>query len=69
MVSQVESALERVLSPSIMRGGVKPRIRTLHAGENLTRQGESGADVYLVLTGYFGSSWTGAGWVSWGRAR
>ena len=51
VVSQVESALERVLSASIMRGGAKPRIRTLHAGEDLTRQCESRAEVYLVLDG------------------
>ena len=50
-MSQVESAVERALSTAIMRGGAKPLIRTLQAGENLTRQGETGTEVYLVLDG------------------
>jgi Cyclic nucleotide-binding domain len=53
LVTAVESALERDLGTSIMRGGAKPKIRTLDAGEALTTQGEAASDVYLVLDGVF----------------
>ncbi len=46
VVAAVESALERSLSTSIMRGGAKPRIRTIAEGEALVRQGEPGTEVY-----------------------
>jgi hypothetical protein len=47
----VESALERELSTSIMRGGAKPKIRTLDAGAALATQGEQATDVFLILDG------------------
>ena len=53
VVAAVESALERSLSTAIMRGGVKPKIRTIAEGENLVRQGEPGTDVFLILDGMF----------------
>jgi hypothetical protein len=53
LVSTVESALERDLATSIMRGGAKPKIRVLDAGATLTTQGETATDVYLVLDGVF----------------
>jgi hypothetical protein len=53
IVSAVESALERSLSSSIMRGGAKPKIRTIAAGETLVSQGEPGTEVFLVLDGMF----------------
>lgn len=53
LVSTVESALERDLATSIMRGGAKPKIRVLDAGTALTTQGEAASDVYLVLDGVF----------------
>jgi Cyclic nucleotide-binding domain len=53
VVAAVESALERSLSGAIMRGGHKPRIRTIAEGENLVRQGEAGTDVFLILDGMF----------------
>jgi hypothetical protein len=53
LVTTVESALERELATSIMRGGAKPRIRTLDAGAALTTQGEAASDVFLVLDGLF----------------
>ena len=53
VVAAVESALERSLSESIMRGGAKPRIRTIAEGEALVRQGEPGTEVYLILDGMF----------------
>ena len=53
IVSAVETAMERQLSIQIMRGGTKPRIRTLRAGDTLTTQGDAATDVYLVLDGMF----------------
>ena len=53
VVANVESALERQLSTTIMRGGAKPKIRTLSAGDALVEQGAPGTDVYLILDGIF----------------
>jgi hypothetical protein len=53
VVAAVESALERSLSSAIMSGDAKPKIRTIAAGENLVRQGETGTDVFLILDGIF----------------
>jgi len=53
VVAAVESALERSLSSAIMSSGAKPSIRTIAAGGNLVRQGESGTDVFLILDGIF----------------
>jgi len=51
LVTAVETALERTLSVQLMHGSAKPKIRRLKAGEVLVRQGEPGADIYLVLDG------------------
>jgi hypothetical protein len=53
VVAAVESALERSLSSSIMRGDAKPKIRSVGEGETLVTQGEPGTDVYLILDGIF----------------
>jgi len=53
VVAAVESALERSLSTAIMRGGAKPRIRTIAEGETLVRQGDPGTEVFLILDGMF----------------
>jgi hypothetical protein len=53
IVSAVESEMERQMSAAIMRGGPKPRIRTLQAGEALATQGEAATQVYLILDGMF----------------
>ncbi len=53
VVAAVESALERSLSSTIMRGGEKPRIRTIAAGENLVKQDEPSTEVFLILDGIF----------------
>jgi hypothetical protein len=53
VTAAVESSLERSLSSAIMRGGAKPKIRKVAAGENLVRQGETGTDVFLILDGIF----------------
>jgi hypothetical protein len=51
LVTQVETALEHVLSVQLMRGGAKPTITRLPAGETLARQGQPGTDAYLILDG------------------
>ena len=51
LVVAVESDLERQMSTEIMRGGNVPQVRRLKAGETLTRQGESGHELFLVLDG------------------
>lgn len=49
LVTEVETALERELSRSIMRG--KPRIRQLKANEMLVQQGDAGSELFLLLDG------------------
>lgn len=49
VVTEVETALERELSRVIM--GHSPSIRSVHAGEPLVRQGESGEEMFLLLDG------------------
>jgi Cyclic nucleotide-binding domain len=51
LVTAVESALERTLSAQVMRGGAKPAIRKVKAGDALVRQGERGSEVFLLLDG------------------
>ena len=51
LVTVAESALERQLSATIMRGGAKPAVRKLAKGAALTKQGERGNDIYLLLDG------------------
>jgi hypothetical protein len=51
LVTAVETALERELSHTIMRGGTEPRIRTIKKGRTLTEQGQPGDDLYLLLDG------------------
>jgi hypothetical protein len=51
LVTLAETALERQLSATIMRGGAKPAIRKLAKDALLTEQGEPGGDIYLLLDG------------------
>jgi cyclic nucleotide-binding protein len=51
LITAVETALERTLSLRLMRGGAKPTIRRLQAGEVLARQGEPGTEIFLILDG------------------
>jgi Cyclic nucleotide-binding domain len=51
LVTAVETALERELATTIMRGGEKPEIRKFKEGELLTEQGQPGDEVYLLLDG------------------
>ena len=51
LVTAVETALERELATTIMRGGEKPEIRTVQEGGLLTEQGQAGDEVFLLLDG------------------
>jgi hypothetical protein len=51
LVTAVGTALEQTLSAQLMHGAAKPKIARLEAGDVLVRQGEPGADIYLVLDG------------------
>ena len=53
VTTAVETSLERELSATILRGGVKPKIRVLEEGATLTTQGEAATDVYVVMDGQF----------------
>ncbi len=51
VVTEVETALERELSATIMRGGAKPRTRRVKEGRTLVEQGQPGDELYLLLDG------------------
>jgi hypothetical protein len=51
LVTAVETALERELSTTIMRGGATPAIRKVKAGRELVTQGDEGDEIYLLLDG------------------
>jgi Cyclic nucleotide-binding domain len=51
LVTEVESAMERELATSIMRGGAKPETRKVKQGDLLTEQGQPGHEIYLLLDG------------------
>ncbi len=51
LVTAVETALERQLSTTIMRGGAAPEVRKIKAGAILVRQGDPGDELFLVLDG------------------
>jgi hypothetical protein len=51
LVTAVETALERELATTIMRGGEKPLVRVLGEGQVLVEQGQLGHEVYLLLDG------------------
>jgi hypothetical protein len=51
LITLAESALERQLSTTIMRGGAKPAVRKLAKGMLLAEQGDPGHDIYLLLDG------------------
>ena len=53
LTTATESALERDLNDTILRGGMKPKIRTVDEGEVLTTQGEAATDVFVVIDGQF----------------
>jgi len=51
LLTAAETALERQLSQTIMRGGKSPEIRVLQPGENLVEQGQEGEELFLLLDG------------------
>ena len=51
LVTEVETALERQLSLTIMRGGRKPSIRTVKPDALLVEQGHPGDELFLLLDG------------------
>jgi hypothetical protein len=51
LTTEVESALERQLSLTLMQGGAKPKVRTVKRGTVITEQGAAEDDIYLVLDG------------------
>lgn len=51
VVTQVETALERELSATIMRGGAKPVTWKVKQGRTLVEQGAAGEELFLLLDG------------------
>jgi Cyclic nucleotide-binding domain len=51
LVTEVETALERSLSSTIMRGGAKPKIRKVKAKATLVKQGDEGQQLFVLLDG------------------
>jgi hypothetical protein len=51
LVTAVETALEREMATTIMRGGEKPTIRKVKEGHAVVEQGQLGHEVYLLLDG------------------
>jgi hypothetical protein len=51
LVTAAESALERELSATIMRGGARPSVRRVPAGALLAEQGQPGEEMFLLLDG------------------
>lgn len=51
LVTAAESATERLLSRILMGAAQPPRVVTLRPGQTLTRQGEQGTDLYVLLDG------------------
>jgi hypothetical protein len=66
LVTAVETALERELSATIMRGGSKPKVRKLKEGKVLVEQGQIGHEVFLVLDGVLSVEVDGEPIAEWG---
>jgi hypothetical protein len=60
LVTAAETALERELSSLLMHGDTPPRTRSLPEGAVLTRQGELGTSLFLLLDGVVSVSVDGA---------
>ncbi len=58
-VTTVETALERQLSSTIMRGGKKPKVKRIKEGKTLVEQGEQGEDLFLLLDGVLAAEFNG----------
>ena len=66
LVTAVETALERDLATTIMRGGEKPTVRKVKEGHVLVEQGQLGSELYLLLDGVLAVEVDGE---AFGRAR
>jgi CRP-like cAMP-binding protein len=51
VVAMTETALEREMSSTIMRGGKRPTMVKFAPTETIVEQGQTGTDVYLLLDG------------------
>ena len=65
-VTEVETALERELANLVMRGAARPKIRKVRAGDVLTRQGEAGDELFLLLDGVLVVDVDGTEWAELG---
>ncbi len=54
LVTAAESELERQMSFELMRGDCPPEVRRVPAGSVVTRQGEPGDELFLLLDGVLG---------------
>ena len=59
-VTAAQSALERELAEMLLRDTPRPAVRRLHAGQVLTRQGDPGDELYVILDGVLVVSVDGA---------
>ncbi len=51
LVTAAETALERQLSTTIMRGGEEPELRKVKAGKVIVAEGDEATDLFLLLDG------------------
>jgi hypothetical protein len=51
VVTAAQTGLERLMAEAVMQGRERPEIRRLSRGTVLTRQGEEGTELYLLLDG------------------
>lgn len=51
LVTEVETALEREMSRTVMRARAKPSLRAVKPGRVLVEQGQAGDDLFLLLDG------------------
>ena len=65
-MTAAETALERDLSGLVMRGVNKPEVRRLDTGDVLTRQGDVGGELFLVLDGVLVVDVDGTEWAEVG---
>ena len=65
-VTAVETALERELANVVMRGAAQPKIRRVKEGDALTRQGDAGDELFLLLDGVLVVDVDGAEWAEVG---
>ena len=65
-VTAIETALERELANVVMRDAARPKIRTIRTGDVLTRQGDPGDELFLLLDGVLVVDVDGTEWAEIG---